>query len=656
MFEKNIIVNHITNLRGLTSKGTIACDKRGAEKVHPEIQFVMDRLTNLYNSMVGSEIPFNVLGEGNYVVLLLQEHTSQPAVSNGLMEESPKANTRCVRSEFEKSRKVKTLGIRRIHSTTVICGKGSSLTISRNSWLSGQEQDEKLLTLKNDLSLTGKAKNLSEIMSDPDFLIASWVRIWSNRHNLTYTLGDTLDVIDINWFVETASGMRNGAFRFCSSKRVYKSKPNSKFSHSIIPFSKDIIVQEGMRYLLEIIFEPVFSEHSYRFRPNKEWHAALKDIRRDCSSISWYIKGNVEQQFPSINHKILGEILIEHIQDQAFIDLIYKYLRSTYEKTPGSKLPMQIGVLQCDIIYPMLSNIYMIPFDRWVGKYLIPKYILEENRKENPEYLKLLRRYKKEGRQPDFKRVEPGLSADPNWKRLYYFRYAGDFIIGVDGHRKDCVDIKEEIRNFLMEKLGLTLNDDKTKITNSEDESARFLGYRIHKSKIDKNLIKRNASGTITKGPSRVILGAPIDDIIKKLLIEGYVKNSSEQKYLPTRNGKFVNLQLESIIDHYKAVEVGILNYYFLASNYGRLSARIHHLLKYSCALTIASKKKLKTLRGVFNKYGKDLSVIRTNGKIVTYPAPKYARTKTDFTKVEKYDENFIEKLSSGISRGRKDP
>jgi group II intron reverse transcriptase/maturase len=653
----DIIVNHITYRKGPTLKGKIACDKRGVARVHPEIKSTMDRLTNLYNFMVGSEIPrYNNVQSGNdYVVSLLPEYMKQPAISNGLMKESPKVDNRRVKVEFGISRCTEVWGRRRTRSTTFICRKGSSLAFSGNSWLSGHERNEKFLTLKNKISLNEKADNLSEIMSDPDFLIACWVKIRSNKGSMTPAFEDTLDGIKTNWFVNAAAGMRNGMFKFSPSRRTYVPKPNGKLRPLTMPSPKDKIVQEGMRFLLEMVFEPNFAESSYGFRPNKGCHSALKDIKKYCLAVSWYIEGDVEQQFPSIDHDVLMGILESRIKDQAFIDLIYKYLRVGYGEKPNDINPMRIGVVQGGILSPILSNIYMTPFDEWMRDDLIPRFTRGETRKRNPEYMKKRRLYYK-GEVDTFRDIKSMLGDDQGWKRVYYFRYADDFIIGVDGNKSDCLEIKDEIKYFLVEKLKLILNEDKTKITHAEKESAKFLGYRIHKSPIGKMAIKRNSLGIMTRRTTRPLLDAPIDEIIKKLVDKGYAFKDNDKigRYRPTRNGKFINLTLEAIIDHYKTVERGILNYYCLASNYGRLAAYVHYILKYSCVLTVCSKMKLKTMRRVFSKYGKNLSVKRTNGKFVSYLTPSYKKPRIGMN-IQVYDEQYIDKLHNRISRGRSD-
>jgi hypothetical protein len=164
----------------------------------------------------------------------------------------------------------------------------------------------------------------------------------------------------------------------------------------------------------------------------------------------------------------------------------------------------------------------------------------------------------------------------------------------------------------------------------------------------------------MTRRVPRPVLDAPIDEIVKKLMQRGYAKNKSipgksNQTIWPTRNGRFINLTLDGIIDHYKMVERGILNYYSLANNYGKLAGIVHYLLKYSCVLTIASKMKLKTMKKVFRKYGKKLSVKKENGKIVSYTAPSYKKPNYVFNAIEKFDEEFIDKLHFRLNRGRKD-
>lgn len=71
-----------------------------------------------------------------------------------------------------------------------------------------------------------------------------------------------------------------------------------------------------------------------------------------------------------------------------------------------------------------------------------------------------------------------------------------------------------------------------------------------------------------------------------------------------------------------------------MANNYGRLAARVHYSLKYSCAFTICSKMKLRTIKRAFKKYGKNLT-ITINNRSISYPKICYSRPKKFIYKSE---------------------
>ena len=650
------VVNRYTYLIGMTDSGTAACVKRLAERMLAKIQSTMDRLTNL-NFTSGSKVPFymvllcNMLGVLDYVVSGSPKQPKQTVARCGLMGESPKVGKRRNHPEFGIFHGRHVLhGKRRNHSTNKIYRKGSSSAQLTNSELSGSYKSQQLLKLKSDLSIGLEATNLSIIMSDSDFLIACWVRIRSNKGSLTPAFNkDTLDGIKWSWFIETARQMRNGNYRFQCARRVYIPKPNKKLRPLTMPSPKDKIVQEGMRFLLEMIFEPIFKDSSYGWRPNKGCLMALNNIRKKCKGCSWYIEGDIDQQFPTTNHNILISIIKKKVDDQAFIDLLYKYIKIGYGENIKQATPMKIGVIQGGILSPILANIYMHPFDNWVEEFLLPSFKKGKKRKKNPEYFK---QYYKDGRKAKNKNLKSVIDIDPNFKRFYYFRYADGFIIGVVGSKKDCTMLKEKIHDFLETELNLILNLGKTSITNATKKSASFLGYKIYKTKMRKMPIKRDKVGRMRRIVPRPILDVSIKDTVKKLTERKYARKGGK----PTRNARFVNHQLADIIRHYRSVERGILNYSSVANNYGRLAARVHFILKYSCVLTIASKMKLKTKKKVFKKYGKDLKILNEKGKIIEhYPTPSYKRPQKIPLHIKYYSEDFIEKLDARVSRGRKD-
>ncbi|WP_252375294.1 reverse transcriptase domain-containing protein [Escherichia coli] len=82
---------------------------------------------------------------------------------------------------------------------------------------------------------------------------------------------------------------------------------------------------------------------------------------------------------------------------------------------------------------------------------------------------------------------------DPNFRRMYYVRYADDFVIGVIGSKKDAEHISRQVRNFITTSLGLEVNEAKTRIRHIS-EGVNFLGYEIRQADA-KKLLKQKMQG-----------------------------------------------------------------------------------------------------------------------------------------------------------------
>lgn len=658
MLEKIAYKNN-SKLRSLCSKplylprtanerGTTACIERAFERVRPEVNAPKDRLTNSYNSTVGSEVPLvetHVQSMTWYVVQDISNCLKQPAVRDRI-EGSPKGSKRHNKLELGIARNRELSGRRRIHSTSKI-GKESSLISGLDDVLSGSYENTQLQALKKKAENFEQLDNLSRIMSDPKYLIGCWIKIRSNKGSLTPAFNkDTLDGINLQWFINTANSIRKGGYNFSPARRIYISKANGKMRAITIPDPKDKIVQEGMRQLLEIIYEPRFLECSHGWRSKKGCQTSINNIKMTFGSMNWFIEGDINQQFSSLDYTVLVDILRKDIKDQPFIDLIYKYLKTAYGEKRKAILPISVGVIQGGILSPLLANIYMCQFDQWVTNVLIKEFDKGIRKKANPDYTKAIRNNKIKG-----KIMRTTITNDENYKRLRYIRYADDFLMGVIGSREDCVTVINKVKQFL-NSLKLDLSLEKTKITHATKESAKFLGYRIHITKITKQPIRKLKNNKVSRVVPRPMIDAPIQSIVQKLSQRKYAKANGN----PTRNGRLIHLQLTDIVKHYKDVERGILEYYSYCSNYGRFAARVHYILKYSCALTIANKMRLKTLRGTFKKYGKNLSIKNDKNEVIqSYPTISYKKPKKRL-KLEAVDTGYlIDNLVNRIGRGRGD-
>lgn len=96
-------------------------------------------------------------------------------------------------------------------------------------------------------------------------------------------------------------------------------------------------------------------------------------------------------------------------------------------------------------------------------------------------------------------------------------------------------------------KINLTLNIETIKIANAQRESAKFLGYIIHKTPMTKMPIRRDKKSRLARVVPKLMTDAPIKEIIQKLAEKNYVRRNGN----PTRNTRFINHILPDIINYY---------------------------------------------------------------------------------------------------------
>lgn len=122
--------------------------------------------------------------------------------------------------------------------------------------------------------------------------------------------------------------MRDGSFQFkpglTRKIQVDIPKPTHGSQRQRLTIARDQIVQEVMRMILEVIFEPTFSNHSHGFRPNP-WgsHTALREVKSQFGAATTIIEGQLDlSKGFSFDHEILIELVKRKVSDTRFIQLI----------------------------------------------------------------------------------------------------------------------------------------------------------------------------------------------------------------------------------------------------------------------------------------------------------------------------------------------
>lgn len=236
--------------------------------------------------------------------------------------------------------------------------------------------------------------------------------------------------------------MKLMAYKPQEVKRVYIPKTGSKELRPLgIPAYEDRLVQGAMTDVLNEIYENIFLDCSYGFRPGRDCHQAIKKLDEIImkKNINYVVDADIKGFFNNVNHEWLVKFLELTIQDPKFIQYIVRFLKSGimedmqhYESDKGTP--------QGGLISPVLANVYLhYVLDLWFELYI---------------------KVKSRG-------------------KAYLIRYADDFVC--------CFEKEEDARMFYdelkdrLKKFDLELAEDKSRIipfgNNDSKEKFDFLGF-----------------------------------------------------------------------------------------------------------------------------------------------------------------------------------
>jgi group II intron reverse transcriptase/maturase len=459
------------------------------------------------------------------------------------------------------------------------------------------------------------------------------------------TDGKTVDGMGMEHIQQLIVSMKDHSYQPNPARRIYKDKGNGKRRPLGIPSFDDKLVQEIVRMILESIYEPTFSNRSHGFRPNRSCHTALKQLQTNFTNVKWFIEGDIKSFFDSIDHAVLVEILRKRIHDEYFISLIWKFLNAGYAED-WVYHPTYSGTPQGSIISPILSNIYLNEFDRYMESYMdsfnagsirtkyIPYWKLHEQirwlkeGKCKPEQWDAMEDDSKKEYLKNIRAMTAQRTAMPSrdpmdtgYRRLQYVRYADDWLCGVIGSKEDAEKIKADIKDFLLAELKLELSDEKTLITNAHDK-ARFLGFDVFTSTSQQSIVNKKGA-RVRYQTGRIKLYVPRDKWQKKLTDYSALKivyEDGQEKFVPIQRDYLINGDDLEILNQYNAEIRGLYNYYRIADNASTLND-FYYVMKYSLFKTFAAKYKTRISR-IRKKYGYKRFGVKypsKSGKAVAY-------------------------------------
>ncbi|HEX6481577.1 MAG TPA: reverse transcriptase domain-containing protein [Ktedonobacteraceae bacterium] len=433
-----------------------------------------------------------------------------------------------------------------------------------------------------------------------DLYLMAYGKIYRNAGALTPgSTPETADDMSLRKIEAIIEAVRYERYRWTPTRRVYIEKPHSTKKRPLsMPTWSDKLLQEVIRLILESYYEPQMSNCSHGFRPGKGCHTALQDIDRTWLGTTWYLEGDIQACFDSLDHQILLDTLAEKIRDGRFLRLIRGLLQAGYLEDWKYNATLS-GAPQGGIVSPILSNIYLTKLDNYIEQTLIPAYTKGTKRQPNPKYNALLNeaaRLRRRGQHQEAKEARqraqqlPSVDPDdPEYRRMKYVRYADDWLVGFIGSRAEVEEIKRQIGTFLRDELKLTLSEKKTLITHARTEAARFLGYHI--STMQANTYRPHGKRYVN---GKVELRMP-EDVLKQKC-ERYLKHGK-----PIHRMELETETAYSIMSRYQSEYRGLVEYYQMANNLNRLGY-LRWIMEQSLTKTLAAKLKISVAK-VYKRY-----------------------------------------------------
>lgn len=265
---------------------------------------------------------------------------------------------------------------------------------------------------------------------------------------------------------------KSGKYKAPNIRRVYIPKGKTGNRPLGIPTIEDKVLQSGVMRVLEPVYEEIFKDFSYGFRPKRSCHQAIEYMFKKVSfgGMRYLIDADIQNYFGSINHSLLREFLDLRVKDGVIRKMIDKWLTAGIMEDGQLTYPEE-GTPQGGIISPLLSNIYL-------------HYVLDEWFSET---------------------IQPLMKG-----RSFIVRYADDFVLGFE-LLEDARRVMEVLPKRFA-KYNLVLHPEKTRIVdlnNSErgNRSFDFVGFTHYMGKTRKGkyvLMRKTSSKKLTNAIDKI--------------------------------------------------------------------------------------------------------------------------------------------------------
>ena len=202
---------------------------------------------------------------------------------------------------------------------------------------------------------------------------------------------------------ELINRIRKGKYTPSPVRRVEIPKPDGGKRNLGIPTVIDRIIQQAITQQVMPIYEPLFAENSFGYRPNRSAKDAIQKVKEYAEQgYTFAAVLDLSKYFDTLNHEILIKLLRRDIKDERVVQMIKRYLKSGAMEN-GVVMETEEGSPQGGNLSPLLANVYLNEFDQEFMRRGVPciRYaddivILAKSKRASERLLKSSTRYLEE--------------------------------------------------------------------------------------------------------------------------------------------------------------------------------------------------------------------------------------------------------------------
>jgi group II intron reverse transcriptase/maturase len=235
----------------------------------------------------------------------------------------------------------------------------------------------------------------------------------------------------------TRKSLDEGTYRPCPVRRIEIPKPDGGVRELGVPTVLDRLIQQALLQVLVDVFDPLFSESSFGFRPKRSAHMAVKAAQRYVEEgYGWVVDIDLERFFDRVNHDALMARVARKVADKQVLMLTRRYLQAGV-MAEGVKVEAEVGTPQGSPLSPLLANIMLDDLDKEIER-----------------------------------------------RGHRFVRYADDLRVYVKSERA-AGRVQQSLTEFIEKRLKLRVNRDKSGIAPATKRGLLGFGFLRRKGKVD---------------------------------------------------------------------------------------------------------------------------------------------------------------------------